>query len=96
MLLMLFGAEFASGFGVMVLDIAIGVIFAAIVPDTMRSRVSGAFQAINYLGDLPDGHPCRRSLSNLLIFTVELKHFRDASAPSRADADARLPRGSRG
>jgi hypothetical protein len=36
-LLMLFAAEFASGFGVMVLDIAIGAIFAAIIPDTMRS-----------------------------------------------------------
>jgi MFS family permease len=45
---MLFGAEFLSGFGVMVLDISIGSIFAAVIPDTLRSRVSGAFQAINY------------------------------------------------
>jgi predicted MFS family arabinose efflux permease len=32
----------------MVLDISIGAIFAAVIPDTVRSRVSGAFSAINY------------------------------------------------
>jgi MFS family permease len=53
-LLMLFAAEFASGFGVMVLDISIGAIFAMVIPDTMRSRVAGAFQAINY-GTRPAG-----------------------------------------
>jgi MFS family permease len=53
-LAMLFAAEFASGFGVMVLDISIGAIFAVVIPDTMRSRVSGAFQAINY-GARPPG-----------------------------------------
>ena len=53
-LLMLFAAEFASGFGVMVLDISIGAIFAMVIPDTMRSRVSGAFQAIDY-GTRPAG-----------------------------------------
>ena len=47
-LAMLFAAEFVSGFGLMVLDITIGVIFAAIIPDTLRSRVTGAFQAVNY------------------------------------------------
>jgi MFS family permease len=47
-LAMLFAAEFLSGFGVMVLDISIGVIFATVIPDTVRSRVTGAFQAINY------------------------------------------------
>jgi MFS family permease len=45
---MLFAAEFVSGFGVMVLDISIGAIFAAVIPDTLRSRVTGAFQAVNY------------------------------------------------
>lgn len=45
---MLFGAEFLSGFGVMVLDISIGSIFASVIPDGVRSRVSGAFAAINY------------------------------------------------
>ena len=47
-LAMLFVAEFVSGFGLMVLDITIGVIFAAIIPNTLRSRVTGAFQAVNY------------------------------------------------
>ncbi len=53
-LLMLSGAEFMSGFGVMVLDISIGAIFAVVIPDTMRSRVSGAFMAVNY-GTRPVG-----------------------------------------
>jgi MFS family permease len=53
-LVMLFGAEFMSGFGVMLLDISIGSIFAVVIPDTMRARVSGAFQAINY-GTRPIG-----------------------------------------
>ena len=53
-LVMLFAAEFLSGFGVMVLDISIAAIFAVVIPDTMRSRVSGAFQAINY-GTRPAG-----------------------------------------
>jgi MFS family permease len=47
-LAMLFAAEFVSGFGVMALDISLGSIFAAVVPDQIRSRVSGAFQAVNY------------------------------------------------
>ena len=51
---MLFTAEFVSGFGVMILDISIGTIFAAVVPDPLRSRVSGAFQAVNY-GTRPVG-----------------------------------------
>lgn len=45
---MLFAAEFGSGFGVMMLDISIGAIFAAVIPDTLRARVTGAFQAVNY------------------------------------------------
>jgi MFS family permease len=61
-ILLMFGAEFASGAGVMMLDIAIGSIFAAVIPDTLRSRVSGAFQAINYgtrpLGALLGGVLC--------------------------------------
>jgi MFS family permease len=51
---MLFVAEFLSGFGVMVLDISIGSIFAAVIPNELRSRVSGAFQAVNY-GTRPVG-----------------------------------------
>jgi len=50
----LFAAEFISGFGVMVLDISVGSIFAAVIPDEVRSRVSGAFQAVNY-GTRPVG-----------------------------------------
>jgi MFS family permease len=53
-LLMLFASEFLLGFGVMVLDISIGSIFAAVIPDTVRSRVGGAFSAINY-GTRPVG-----------------------------------------
>jgi MFS family permease len=53
-LAMLFAAEFMSGFGVMMLDISIGAIFAAVIPDTLRSRVTGAFQAVNY-GTRPAG-----------------------------------------
>ncbi len=50
----LFTAEFLSGFGVMLLDISVGSIFAALIPDEVRSRVSGAFQAVNY-GTRPVG-----------------------------------------
>jgi MFS family permease len=53
-LVMLFVAEFTSGFGVMMLDISIGAIFAAVIPDTLRARVTGAFQAVNY-GTRPFG-----------------------------------------
>jgi MFS family permease len=56
---MLMAAEFISGFGVMMLDISIGAIFSAVIPDELRSRVSGAFQAVNYgtrpLGALAGG-----------------------------------------
>ena len=54
MLLMLFASCFASGFGVMVLDISIAAISGVVIPDTLRSRVAGAYQAINY-GTRPAG-----------------------------------------
>jgi MFS family permease len=54
MLLMLFASCFASGFGVMVLDISIAAISGVVIPDILRSRVSGAYQAINY-GTRPAG-----------------------------------------
>jgi MFS family permease len=54
MLVMLFASCFASGFGVMVLDISIAAISGVVIPDTVRSRVSGAYQAINY-GTRPAG-----------------------------------------
>jgi MFS family permease len=47
-------AEFLSGFGMMMLDISIGTIFAVVIPDPLRSRVTGAFQAVNY-GTRPVG-----------------------------------------
>jgi MFS family permease len=53
-LAMLFSAEFGSGVGVVILDISISSIFAAVIPDALRARVTGAFQAINY-GTRPAG-----------------------------------------
>jgi MFS family permease len=47
-LFLLFFAEFASGFGVMMLDISAGAMFAAIIPNRLRSRVSGAYSFVNY------------------------------------------------
>jgi MFS family permease len=44
----LFAAEFGSGLGVMVLDVSIGSILAALVPDRLRARVSGAYTLVNY------------------------------------------------
>jgi MFS family permease len=58
-LALLFAAEFLSGFGVMVLDIAAGSIQQALVPDRLRARVSGAYMMVNYgvrpLGSLLGG-----------------------------------------
>jgi MFS family permease len=51
---MLFLGEFLSGYGVMLLDISIGAIYAVIIPAQLRSRVSGAFSAVNY-GTRPIG-----------------------------------------
>ena len=47
-LAMLFLAEFGSGLGVMLLDIAAGSIFQALVPDRLRSRFQGAYMVVNY------------------------------------------------
>ncbi len=44
----LFASEFLSGFGVMLLDISAGAFSAALVPDRLRARVSGAFMVVNY------------------------------------------------
>ncbi|HEY7196527.1 MAG TPA: MFS transporter [Gaiellaceae bacterium] len=55
----LFLAELGSGFGVMLLDISAGAIFAAVIPMRLRSRVSGAYTFMNYgvrvLGSLLGG-----------------------------------------
>jgi MFS family permease len=47
-LLLLFTAELLSGIGLMLLDILAGTISAAVIPTEVRSRVSGAFQFVNY------------------------------------------------
>lgn len=47
-LLTLFAAEFTSGIGLMLLDIMAGTIMAGTIVAEMRSRVSGAFQVVNY------------------------------------------------
>jgi MFS family permease len=58
-LAMLFAAEFLSGLGVMILDIAAGAIFAAQIPEQLRARVSGAYGFVNNgirpLGSLAGG-----------------------------------------
>lgn len=64
-LVTLFISEFTSGFGVMVLDISIGSIFATVIPDEVRSRVSGAFQAVNY-GTRPVGALLGGALGSLI------------------------------
>jgi MFS family permease len=45
---MLATAEFVSGFGVMLLDVNLNSLQTTVVPDDMRSRVSGAFSSVNY------------------------------------------------
>jgi MFS family permease len=45
---LLFMAEFFSGLGVMMLDITLGSVQTAAIPDTLRARVSGAQRTINY------------------------------------------------
>ncbi|MCM2419346.1 MFS transporter [Streptomyces sp. RKAG293] len=56
---LLFLAEFISGFGVMVLDIASGSLQSAVIPDRLRARVTGAFRMFNHgirpLGALAGG-----------------------------------------
>ncbi len=47
-LAMLGVAEFLSGAGIMVLDVSLGALFAALVPDQLRSRVTGAYIFVNY------------------------------------------------
>jgi MFS family permease len=45
---LLFLAELGSGLGVMILDISVGSIFQALVPDRLRARFSGAYMVVNY------------------------------------------------
>jgi predicted MFS family arabinose efflux permease len=52
-------SELGTGFGVMLLDITGGAIQQALVPDRLRSRVSGAYMVVNFgvrpLGSLAGG-----------------------------------------
>ncbi|MEV6108568.1 MFS transporter [Streptomyces sp. NPDC051940] len=56
---MLLAAEFLACFGVMVLDVSANAFQTALVPDALRSRVSGVLQTVNYgirpLGALAGG-----------------------------------------
>jgi MFS family permease len=45
---MLTAAEFGSGVGVMVLDVGLGSVQAALIPDQLRSRVWGAILFVNW------------------------------------------------
>lgn len=58
-LALLIVAEFFNGIGVMLLDVGLGALWAAAVPDRLRARVSGAFLLVNYgvrpLGALAGG-----------------------------------------
>jgi MFS family permease len=53
------GAEFFSGIGVMLFDVNLNALQATVIPDGLRSRVSGTFSTINYgvrpLGALTGG-----------------------------------------
>ncbi|MFI5801404.1 MFS transporter [Streptomyces sp. NPDC051561] len=40
--------EFFSGFGVMLFDVNLNALQAAVIPDGLRSRVAGAYSTINY------------------------------------------------
>ncbi|MGC5411545.1 MFS transporter, partial [Streptomyces sp. DT225] len=59
------GAEFLSGFGVMLFDVNLNSLQAAVIPDGMRSRVAGAFGTVNY-GVRPVGAVTGGALATLL------------------------------
>lgn len=47
-LALLMGGEFLSSLGVIWLDVTSGAIFGQVIPDGLRSRVSGAYRTVNY------------------------------------------------
>jgi MFS family permease len=67
-LVFLFAAEFLSGLGLMLLDILAGTMSAGIIPRPLRSRVSGAFQLVNY-----GVRPLGTSIGGLLGSTIGLR-----------------------
>jgi MFS family permease len=58
-------AEFVSGVGVMLFDVPLNSVQTSVTPDSMRSRVSGAFSTINY-GVRPIGALTGGALGSLL------------------------------
>ena len=47
-LALLFASEFGAGIGVMILDINVGAVMSARIPDRIRSRAIGSFRFVNY------------------------------------------------
>ena len=64
-LVLLAAVEFISGLGVMMLDISLGSIFLALIPDRLRSRVRGAYTVVNF-GARPLGATLAGLLGSLL------------------------------
>jgi MFS family permease len=67
-LALLFCSEFLSGIGLMLLDIMAGTISAGLVPQELRSRVSGAFMVVNY-----GVRPLGTSVAGVLGSTIGLR-----------------------
>jgi MFS family permease len=64
-------AEFLSGAGVMLFDINLNSLQAAVIPDGIRSRVAGAYSTVNY-GIRPAGAAVGGLLATLLGLRVTL------------------------
>jgi MFS family permease len=62
---LLVAAGALAGLGVMVLDISVGSIFAAYIPNQLRARVSGAYTVVNY-GVRPIGAVVGGALANAI------------------------------
>jgi MFS family permease len=67
-LVLLFVSEFLSGIGLMQLDIMAGTISAGLIPQALRSRVSGAFMVVNY-----GVRPLGTSVGGVLGSTIGLR-----------------------
>ncbi len=94
-------AEFGAGFGVMMLDIAVGSIQQSLVPDRLRARFSGAYMVVNYgvrpLGALAGGWLGRddRPARDALAGCDRRGRERALPAPLARAADARAARAGR-
>ena len=99
-LALLFLAEFGSGLGVMMLDISAGAISPALIPDRLRSRVSGAYMAVNYgvrpLGALWAARSAPRSGSDRRCGSPRSARCSAAVADRLADPAPARPTGGRG